>query len=36
MVSILCVNLLDQDGCQILAVLQDAAGSTKKKDPVGV
>ena len=29
MVSSLCVNLLDQDGCQILAVLQDAAGSKK-------
>ena len=28
------VCLLDQDGCQILAVLQDAAGS--KKDPAGV
>jgi hypothetical protein len=29
------VCLLDQDGCQILAVLQDASGR-KKKDPAGV
>jgi len=28
------VSLLDQDGCQILTVLQDAAGS--KKDSAGV
>ena len=28
----MCVNLLDQDGCQILAVLQNTTGSKKNKE----